>query len=139
MNEFLQTILDVEKIDIVRETPLVFSMPVSGVVNENKGRLRIKSAPSSLVITPARGKIIYADDFGNLGLVVIIHHGEGYISVLRGLTSSYVNVGFDVIAGEPIGVLQGDKNNKGLNHAMLIYELRYNNVLTNPLLKMTGL
>lgn len=139
LNDFLKTIIQIEEIKIVRKTPLVFSMPVSGVISEDNDRLMIKSAPSSLVITPARGKIIYADHFGNLGLVVIIHHGEGYISVLRGLSSSYVNVGFDVITGEPIGVLHGDKNNKDLNHAMLIYELRYNNILTNPLLKMTGL
>jgi murein DD-endopeptidase MepM/ murein hydrolase activator NlpD len=139
LNDFLKTILKIEKIDFTDEAPLIFSMPVSGVISEDNGRLMIKSAPSSLVITPARGKIIYADHFGNLGLVVIIHHGEGYMSVLRGLSSSYVNVGFDVIAGEPIGVLHGDKNNKDLNQAMLIYELRYNNILTNPLLKMTGL
>ncbi len=139
LSDFLKTILKADEIDFINETPLIFSMPVSGVINEGNKRLLIKAAPSSLVITPARGKVIYASEFGNLGLVIIIHHGEGYISVLRGLETSYVNVGFDVIAGEPIGVLHGDKNNKDLNHAMFIYELRYNNVLTNPLLKMTGL
>lgn len=139
LNDFLQTILNSENIDIPRDTPLIFSMPVSGIIKVTEGRLMIEAAPSSLVITPARGKIIYADHFGSLGLIIMIHHGDGYISVLRGLASSYVNVGFDVIAGEPIGILQGDKNAKDLNQAMLIYELRYNNKITNPLLKMTGL
>lgn len=63
---------------------------------------RIKTRPESLVISPADGKIVFADNFNKYGTVVIIEHNYGYKTILTNLGVVSVLVGQEVLAGEPI-------------------------------------
>lgn len=67
--------------------------------------LAVAGAP---VLAPADGRIRYAGEFQNYGLVLIVDHGGGFHSVLTGFAR--VNVVTDqwVLAGEPLGRLASD-------------------------------
>ena len=50
-----------------------------------------------------------------LGVVLIISHGEGYHTLLAGISRGYVAVGQKVLAGEPVAEMgQGSKKNRSL-------------------------
>jgi murein DD-endopeptidase MepM/ murein hydrolase activator NlpD len=140
LDDFLKNLLDFAD-DPVADTltPLAFTLPLSGIIQQNNDMLTIISSPQSLVSSPERGVVMFADNFEKLGKIIIINHGQGYLSIMRGMDDIYVQSGFTVAAHEPLGTLGGDKMDKDLNGAMLMYELRYNNKLMNPLSKMTGL
>ena len=139
LDDFLKSILNLPDAPALDDTPLVFSMPVSGIVTQQLMGIEIEAAPQSLVTTPARGTVVFADNFKRLGKIVIINHGQGYISILKNLGDIFVEEGFKLENGEPIGILsQKSQDNLG-NNTMLYYELRYNDSIINPIEKLTGL
>ena len=58
--------------------------------------------------------------------MIIVEHGEGYLSLMAGLGNIDVELGQMLLAGEPIGVMPRQEN------AELYVELRKNNQPINP-------
>ncbi len=83
--------------------------------------------------TPVRavsyGRVVFADWLPHFGLLVIIDHGDGYMSIYAHNQSVYVHVGDWVQAGETIATL-GDSG--GQNKPALYFEIRHRNVALNP-------
>jgi murein hydrolase activator len=98
------------------------------------GRLRARgdliTAPLG---TPVRaisyGRVVFADWLPHFGLLVIIDHGDGYMSIYAHNQNVYAQVGDWVQMGETIATL-GDSG--GQNQAALYFEIRYRNVALSP-------
>jgi len=86
---------------------------------------RIATRPGALVSAPADGRIEFADVFRGYSRVVIIRHQNNYYSVMVGLSSTYVLIGQDVLAGEPIGRMPN-------RNAELYLEMRRGNRAVDP-------
>jgi septal ring factor EnvC (AmiA/AmiB activator) len=71
--------------------------------------------------------VAYAGKFRGYGLLLIIEHSEGYHSLLAGMSRIDVEQGQQVIAGEPVGVID-----EGNGEPVLYLELRRNGQPINP-------
>ena len=80
--------------------------------------ISIKTRSEAQVVSPFDGTVIFAGPFRGYGNIIIIEHGEHYMSLLAGLNNIYCEVGQMLLAGEPVG--QMPKNNE----AKLYVELR---------------
>ena len=80
--------------------------------------ISIKTRPEAQVVSPFDGTVIFAGPFRGYGNIIIIEHGEHYMSLLAGLKSFDCEVGQMLLAGEPIGLMPDD------NNAKLYVELR---------------
>lgn len=122
---------------------LEFILPVSGIVEKPYSPIHsgvtMNAMPQAIVHAPETGNVIYADDYKNLGPIVIINHGQGYISTLQGLNDIFVTLGQHVKKNDPVGILGAENMGSNRNGAMLYYELRYNGQTTNPITEMSGL
>ena len=96
---------------------------VSSTGIEIKGRLgdRVKSV--------APGEVIYAGRFENMGTVIIIDHGYGFVSVYGNLINSYVGNGTSVSKGQNIGVLGVSVEEK---EPILYFETRLRAKIVSP-------
>ena len=105
-----------------------FGAPLAG------GRLR---AQGDLIAAPlgtpvravAYGRVVFADWLPHFGLLVIIDHGGGYMSIYAHNQSVYVHVGDWVQMGETIATL-GDSG--GQNQPALYFEIRRSGVALSP-------
>ena len=97
---------------------------VKGVIS--KGIL-IKTRPQAQVISPFDGTVIFAGPFRGYGNLIIIEHGEGYLSLLAGLNNFDAELGQLLLAGEPVGQMPNDSD------AKLYVELRKNNQPIDPM------
>jgi len=83
--------------------------------------------------TPVRavsyGRVVFADWLPHFGLLVIIDHGDGYMSIYAHNQSVYAHVGDWVQMGETIATL-GDSG--GQNQPALYFEIRHRNVALSP-------
>jgi murein hydrolase activator len=83
--------------------------------------------------TPVRavsyGRVVFADWLPHFGLVVIIDHGDGYMSIYAHNQSVYAQVGDWVHMGETIATL-GDSG--GQNTPALYFEIRHRNLALSP-------
>ena len=86
----------------------------------------IKTRPSAQVIAPYDGSVIFAGPFKGYGNLIIIEHGENYMSLLAGLNAVEAQMGQMVLAGEPIGVMPDT------DMAKLYIEIRKNRKPVNP-------
>ncbi len=114
--------------------------PVTGRVIQHfgeplaSGRLRahgdLIAAPLG---TPVRavsyGRVVFADWLPHFGLLVIVDHGDGYMSIYAHNQSVYVHVGDWVQMGETIATL-GDSG--GQSEPALYFEIRHRNVALSP-------
>jgi septal ring factor EnvC (AmiA/AmiB activator) len=96
---------------------------VSSTGIEIKGKLgdRVKSVAS--------GEVIYAGRFENMGTVIIIDHGYGFVSVYGNLINSYVSNGSKVSKGQNIGVLGLSTEEK---EPILYFETRLRAKIVSP-------
>lgn len=78
----------------------------------------------------AAGQVVFADWFRNLGLLIIIDHGQGYMSLYGHNQSLYREEGDQVRAGE---VIAGAGNSGGASHDGLYFEIRKQGKPANPL------
>lgn len=87
----------------------------------------IKTRSQAQVISPYDGTVIFAGPFRGYGNLIIIEHGQGYLSLLAGLEEVDCELGQMLLAGEPVGQMpeSGD--------ARLYVELRKDNHPINPL------
>lgn len=77
-----------------------------GELSENGVRARgltFAVAPAARVVAPAAGRIVYAQAFRGFGSIAIIDHGEGWVTLLTGLSTLAVARDQQVAAGTPIG------------------------------------
>ena len=75
------------------------------------------------------GRVVFADYFRGQGLLVIIDHGEGYLSLYAHNQNLFKKAGDAVKAGEAIASVG---NTGGQNEAGLYFEIRYQGKAINP-------
>jgi septal ring factor EnvC (AmiA/AmiB activator) len=64
------------------------------------------AAPSGApIVAPYAGRVVFAGPFRGYGLIIILQHGNAYHSFLSGFGRIDAEMGQDVEAGEPLGVL----------------------------------
>ncbi|MDG1988134.1 MAG: peptidoglycan DD-metalloendopeptidase family protein [Halieaceae bacterium] len=81
------------------------------------------------------GQIVYSDWFRGLGLLVIIDHGEGYMSLYAHNNSVLKNLGEWVTPKMPIATVG---NSGGLEKPSLYFEIRQDGIPTDPALWCTN-
>jgi septal ring factor EnvC (AmiA/AmiB activator) len=89
----------------------------------------IESEPGSEVVAVADGQVAFADWFRNLGLLVIIDHGDGYMSLYGHNQELYKENGELVVAGEIVATV-GDTG--GRSSTGLYFEIRQNGMPQDP-------
>ena len=73
--------------------------------------ITITGRPAARVIAPFDGTVLFAGPFKNYGQLVILDHGNGYLTLLAGMDSINPIIGQQVLAGEPIGQVKNIKPN----------------------------
>jgi septal ring factor EnvC (AmiA/AmiB activator) len=96
--------------------------------------ISIETRPGAQVVAPYEGQVVYAGTFRSYGRLLIIEHGEGYLTLIAGLGRIEAQAGQTVVAGEPVGVM-GDGSGKPI----LYVELRRNGQPVNPSPWLTAL
>ena len=84
--------------------------------------------PGARVVSPCTGRTAFAGTFRSYGQLLIVDCGGGYHFVLAGLDRLDASTGQRVLAGEPVGLLDGDGSGK----ATLYVELRRNGQPVDP-------
>ena len=87
----------------------------------------IKTRSQAQVISPYDGTVIFAGPFRGYGNLIIIEHGQGYLSLLAGLEEVDCELGQMLLAGEPVGQMPDSRD------AKLYVELRKDNLPINPM------
>lgn len=86
------------------------------------------STPASAQVTATYdGTVAFAGKFRGYGLLLIIEHGEGYHTLLAGMARIDVSQGQQVVAGEPVGVMEES------GAPVLYVELRRDGQPINPM------
>jgi septal ring factor EnvC (AmiA/AmiB activator) len=88
--------------------------------------------PGARVIAPCGGRVVFAATFRSYGLLLIIDCGGGYHMVLTGFVRLDVQLGQDIIAGEPVGVMPTWKPGTEAHRPALYVELRRDGNPVNP-------
>ena len=114
------------------------SLPVSGKITGRYGEktdgglsrkgLTIATPPGAQVTATYDGTVVYAGKFRGYGLLLIIEHGEGYHSLLAGMTRIDVEQGQKILAGEPVGIMEQSESGQ----PVLYVELRRDGQPINP-------
>ncbi|MEZ5570738.1 MAG: peptidoglycan DD-metalloendopeptidase family protein [Halioglobus sp.] len=100
----------------------------------NEGKMRwqgitIPAAEGTTVKAIHHGRVVYADWLRGSGLLLIIDHGDGYMSLYAHNESLLREVGEWVTAGTPISTVG---NTGGEERAALYFEIRQNGKPTDP-------
>ncbi|EED32157.1 membrane-bound metallopeptidase [gamma proteobacterium NOR5-3] len=114
--------------------------PVEGRITSRFGRprnqgkmrwqgVRLKAEPGSTVAAIHHGRVVYADWLRGSGLLLVIDHGEGYLSLYAHNESLLREVGDWVTAGAPVSTV-GDSG--GQSEAGLYFEIRKDGKPTDP-------
>lgn len=114
--------------------------PASGTINKVFGKQRkpgnlrwngivIRAPQGRSVHAVARGRVAYADWLRGYGLLLIIDHGDGYMSLYGHNQSLFKETGDWVEAGEEIASIG---NSGGQQSSGLYFEIRHNGKPTNP-------
>ncbi|OOG43351.1 peptidoglycan DD-metalloendopeptidase family protein [Rhodanobacter sp. C05] len=77
--------------------------PASGVVNSYGSGVLIKASGGSEIHAVARGRVIYAGFLRGYGMLLIVSHGNGWMSMYGNNETLLHGVGDQVEAGETIG------------------------------------
>ncbi len=88
--------------------------------------ITLQTRKGAQVVVPYNGRVVFAGPFRDYGLILIISHGEGYHTLLAGLTTLQAVVGQSLLTGEPVGRMGGDGKRS------LYIELRRKGVAINP-------
>ncbi|MCG8324444.1 MAG: peptidoglycan DD-metalloendopeptidase family protein, partial [Thiotrichales bacterium] len=105
-----------------------FGSPKKGA-NLNWQGILISAPEGTEVKAVSTGKVIFADWFKNLGLLLIIEHGDGYMSLYGHNQSLNKRQGDWVLPGEPVATV-GDTGGQSL--AGLYFEIRHRGKPLNP-------
>jgi septal ring factor EnvC (AmiA/AmiB activator) len=88
--------------------------------------ITLQTRKGAQVVVPYDGRVVFAGPFRDYGLILIISHGEGYHTLLAGLSTLQAVVGQSLLTGEPVGRMGGDRKRS------LYIELRRKGVAINP-------
>jgi len=91
--------------------------------------VRLAAAAGQDVMAISPGKVVFADWFQNLGLLIIIDHGEGYMSLYGHNERLMKKAGDFVLAGEQISKV-GDTG--GQSETALYFEIRRQGTPVDP-------
>jgi septal ring factor EnvC (AmiA/AmiB activator) len=91
--------------------------------------INIQANEGSEVQAIHHGRVVFADWFRGSGLLIIIDHGDGYMSLYAHNQSLYKEPGEWVNSGETIATVG---NSGGQKLAGLYFEIRHNGQPTNP-------
>ncbi|CAA0099620.1 Murein hydrolase activator EnvC [Halioglobus japonicus] len=102
--------------------------------SRNAGKMRwqgitIPADEGTTVRAIHHGRVVYADWLRGSGLLLIIDHGDGYMSLYAHNESLLREVGEWVTVGSPISTVG---NTGGEDHAALYFEIRHNGKPTDP-------
>lgn len=97
---------------------------VKGVTSKG---IILRTRNDAQVIAPFDGSVIFAGPFRGYGNLIIIEHGDGYLSLLAGLKNFDVELGQMLLAGEPVGQMPEDGD------AKLYVEIRKDNQPVDPM------
>jgi len=116
--------------------------PVKGTLDSKFGQIRdgtqgklrwngvqINTHTGNSVYAVARGRVAFADWMRGFGLLVIIDHGDGYMTLYGHNEALYVAAGDWVGRGDIISTV-GDSG--GSRHSGLYFEIRHNSKPVNP-------
>ena len=100
----------------------------------NEGKMRwqgvnIPAEEGDIVRAIHHGRVVYADWFRGSGLLMIIDHGNGYMSLYAHNQSLLMDVGEWVTAGTPISTVG---SSGGQERAALYFEIRHQGKPTDP-------
>ena len=102
--------------------------PASGAVNSYGNGVLIKASGGSEIHAVARGRVIYAGFLRGYGMLIIVNHGGGWLSMYGNNETLLHGVGDQVEAGAPIGTASPMT---GVNTGVY-FELRRNNEPVDP-------
>ena len=102
--------------------------PASGVVNSYGNGVLIKASGGSEVHAVARGRVIYAGYLRGYGMLLILNHGNGWMSMYGNNETLLHGVGDQVEAGTAIGTASPPT---GINTGVY-FELRKNGQPVDP-------
>jgi len=116
-------------------------LPAAGAITARFGASRkvgklkwqgivINAADGSDVKAIAAGRVVFADWLRGFGLLMILDHGNGYMSLYGYNQDLRKNVGDTVNAGDVIATVG---NNGGHNQSGLYFEIRHQGTPVNPL------
>lgn len=91
--------------------------------------VRMAAEPGSTVTAIHHGRVVYADWLRGSGLLLVIDHGDGYMSLYAHNQSLLRDVGDWVTAGAPVSTV-GDSG--GQSEPGLYFEIRRNGKPTDP-------
>lgn len=92
----------------------------------------IATRENAQVVAPFDGKVIYAGPFRGYGQIVMIEHGQDYLTLMAGMSLVDVQVGQGVLAGEPVARM-GDAGTGADGAEGLYVEFRHNGAPIDPL------
>ena len=113
-------------------------LPVRGAVVKSFGQdggavtekgITLESRPGAQVVAPYDGQVAFSGPFRGYGVILIIDHGDGYHSLLVGLSRIDAVEGQWLAAGEPVGLMGQPEGAK----PQLYVELRRHGKPVNPL------
>lgn len=102
--------------------------PAQGVVNTYGNGVLIKAPGGTEVRAVARGRVVYAAFLRGYGMLLILNHGGGWLSMYGNNESLLHGVGDQVEAGQPLGTASAPT---GVNTGVY-FELRQNNKPVDP-------
>lgn len=102
--------------------------PANGVVNTYGNGVLIKAAGGSEVHAVAAGRVVYAAFLRGYGMLVIVSHGNGWLSMYGNNETLMHGVGDQVATGEVVGTASAPT---GVNTGVY-FELRQNNSPVDP-------
>lgn len=110
--------------------------PVSGTKITEYGQTISKGVTSKGIVYKTRadaqvtalfdGTVIFSGPFKGYGNIIIVEHGDGYLSLLAGLGHIDCDVGQALLSGEPVGTMPNTSN------AKLYVEIRKDRHPINP-------
>lgn len=118
-----------------------YRLPVRGRISSRYGTKRgktglrwqgviIRAKQGAAVQSISHGRVAFADWLRGFGLMVIVDHSEGYMSLYGHNDSLYVETGDWIEAGEEIASVG---RSGGRKKPALYFEIRHNGKPTNPL------
>ena len=91
--------------------------------------IKIATLSGAQVLAPHHGEIVFAGPFRSYGRLLIIAHGEGYHTLVAGLSRIDVTVGQLLLAGEPLGRMA----EQSITNPVLYVEMRRKGAPFDPL------
>ncbi len=112
------------------------SLPAQGKITQQFGEITgasqshakgiiVSTRRGGQVVAPFDGTVLFAGPFQNYGQLVIIDHGDNYLTVLAGMNTLSTSAGSQLLTGEPIGYMSD-------SYTSLYIEIRQNGQAIDP-------